>query len=229
MALQLEAGDARGALETFKRCREVLALHFDARLLRTPPHSASGRRVWWPRACVRVPAVLAGPRADAPAGNAADGHVFEAAALARRAEAGGWLREGAALLRFAATEARAPAERGAILVNLAWLEHQLGHDEAATAAAEEGVAVLQGVEDGAALIDGLFVLGSLASHRGDDATARAWWSEALQRLDGCRRGERRRRRPRRSAPQPGIGRGCPARPRRGVRPLPRRDPSGTPG
>ena len=185
MTLQLEAGDAGGALETSRRCREVLALHFD--VSPAPETAALGERAaaLLAEQVRAAPAVVAGSRSDALDGDATSGHVFEAAAVARRAEAGGWLREGAALLRLAATEARTPAERGAILVNLAWLEHQLGHHEAATVAAEAGVAALRGVDDGAGLIDGLFVLGSLACHRGDDGAARAWWTAALTRLDGA--------------------------------------------
>ena len=183
MTLQLEAGDASAALETSRRCREVLALHFDASP--APETVALGERAaaLLAEQVRAAPAVPAGFRPDALDGGAGEARVFEPAALARRAEAGGWLREGAALLRLAAAEPRGPAERGAILVNLAWLEHQLGRDEQATVAAEAGVACLRGVDDGAALIDGLFVLGSLACHRGDDGAARAWWTEALARLD----------------------------------------------
>ena len=185
MTLQLEVGDASGALETSRRCREVLALHFDA--FPAPETVALGERAaaLLAEEVRQVATVPTGFGSDALGVEATEGRAFEAAALARRAEAGGWLREGAALLRFAASEARAPAERGAILVNLAWLEHQVGNDEAATVAAEAGVAALRGVDEGAALIDGLFVLGSLASHRGDDGAARAWWTEALTRLDGA--------------------------------------------
>lgn len=185
MTLQLGVGDASGALETSRRCREVLALHFD--VAPASETAALGERAA-AQLAEQVPAVqalLAVSRTDAFDGDASEPRVFEAAALARRAEAGGWLREGAALLRLAATESRARDELGAILVNLAWLEHQLGNDEAATVAAEAGAAALRGVDDGAALIDGLFVLGSLASHRGDDGAARAWWTEALTLLDGA--------------------------------------------
>ncbi len=185
MALQIAAGDARGALATARRCREVLSVHFDV-----PP--APETAVLGERAAallaeqVRAASTgIAGARTSARDGGAIDGQAFDAAALARRAEAGGWLREGVALLRLAANEARSEVERGAIQVNLAWLEHQLGHDEEATVAAEAGVAALRGVDEGASLVDGLFVLGSLACHRGDDGAARAWWTEALGRLDGA--------------------------------------------
>ena len=183
MALQLEAGDAGGALETSRRCRGVLALHFDASPAPETAALAERAAALLAEQVRASPDGLVGHRSDA-LGAALGAPALEPAALARRAEAGGWLGEGAALLRLAAAEPRESAERGAILVNLAWLEHQLGHDEAATATAEAGVAALRGVDDGAAIIDGLFVLGSLASHRGDDAAARASWTEALARLDG---------------------------------------------
>ena len=185
MALQLEARDASGALETSRRCREVLAMHFDASPV--PETAALGERA----AALLADQVRAAPVAPAgftfhpPDHAGADERAFAAAALARRAEAGGWLREGAALLSLAATDTEDAVERGAILVNLAWLEHQRGDDAAATVAAEAGVAALRGVKEGAALIDGLFVLGSLASHQGDDGAARALWSEALELLDGA--------------------------------------------
>jgi DNA-binding SARP family transcriptional activator len=177
MALQLEQGDAGAVLETFARCREMLGRLYDAHPSRESVDVAE-------RAAAALAEQVRGPLL-APSGH---GPFEDPSVLARRAEAGGWLREGAALLRVAARETPESAERGAVLVNLAWLEHQLGDAAAAGVAAEAGVALLR-IGGGPRLVDGLFALGSLASHRGDVHEARSRWSEALARLEeGLRSG-----------------------------------------
>jgi DNA-binding SARP family transcriptional activator len=173
MEVQIEHGDVGGALDTFAHCRETLERLFDA--------EPSGRTV---ELGERAAALLAEQvrAAPLPAGVSVK-PVADPADLARRAETGGWLREGAALLRITAATTTPSVERGRVLVNLAWLEHQLGDGAEATRAAEEGVALLRRFGDAARLVDGLFVLGSLARHRGEVERARAFWQEALAQLN----------------------------------------------
>lgn len=111
--------------------------------------------------------------------------------LALLFEATGRQREGLDLLTHAAARLHAgsgDAERralGRILVQSAWLGHQLGLPSA-EGDARRGLELLRPLGDTGGVRQGLFALGALAWYRGDPAEARASWREAheLARADG---------------------------------------------
>ncbi|HKI57864.1 MAG TPA: BTAD domain-containing putative transcriptional regulator [Trueperaceae bacterium] len=112
--------------------------------------------------------------------------------VARRAESGGWLREGAELLLQTAEGLDDGPELARVLTELAWLEHRLGWNRRARTHAQRAVALPGGNVGGGApeelpRADACFVLGSLAWATGDLAAARDRWGQALRSL---RRGDR---------------------------------------
>lgn len=133
MRLQLELGDAVGALTGYARFREMLE-----RALGVPPSDAT-----------YVLAERAAAEARSPLRLSVD----------RDMEVG--------------------SRRGHVLVQLAWLEHQLGRHASARRAAEDGLALLPPGDRGGTRIEGLFVLGSIALAAGDHASAGMLWREAL--------------------------------------------------
>lgn len=168
MTARLEGGDARGAMESYRRLREMLERSFDA--TPGPGTVALARRA--------AAAAASATRRESVAPPAAIGSSGLAHGVARLAEAGGWMPEGAKLLRLAAEATVDPSPRGRILVDLAWLEHQLGHNPEAEVCAREAVGLLA-AEGGDA--DGWFVLGSIARHRGAGEASREYFERALER------------------------------------------------
>lgn len=99
------------------------------------------------------------------------------AGFVRRAEAEGWLADGVALLRAAADRTDNSVVRGRRRIGQAWLEHQLGRNDAAERSARAG---LRDVGcDPASRREGWFVLGSIERHRDRPDAARAAWRLAL--------------------------------------------------
>jgi tetratricopeptide (TPR) repeat protein len=170
MTAQLELGLPRDALLSYRHCREALA----AAVGEQP--SAETRAVAERAA---VAAARPGDRRGAGVGAGRGGSV------ARSAAAGGWLEEGVALLRTAAAAAATALSEGRRLVELAWLEHQLGRGDVAARAAESGLALLEREGDRAGVAEACFVLGSVARHRGAVDEARAYWRRALAASTGA--------------------------------------------
>lgn len=180
MWAQLEAGDPRAATLSYGRCREMLIRSFGV--------SPAPRTTTLAERAATMAATAARRASASSAAVAGTDAERLPSRVARRAEARGWMSEGAAILRVtvathreAAGHAPVPrqaAERGRLLVDLAWLEHQLGRNDAAHAAAREGVELLAPTGADA---EGRFVLGSIARHRGDRQRAREHFETALAR------------------------------------------------
>ena len=158
MTAHLRLGAPGDALAEYRRCREVLE-----RVIGVGPSQATSSL-----ARQAAAAVAAASRAEGG---------LAAAGLGRRAEAGGWLQEGAAVLA-AALETEPDAGSGARLaVELGWLELRLGRAQRAASAARRAVAT-DGVES-SVLAEAWFLLGTLARYRGDLEEAESWWRQAL--------------------------------------------------
>ena len=160
------AGDPGALLGAYTHLRDLLARTVDA----DPPPEATelARRA-------AGAAASSGLRGAVGLGRAATG-------LVRQAESGGWIEEGAELVRQAIARAEAPSERGRLRIGLAWLEHQAGRNDRAEASARLGLAELGG-GDGAA--EAYFVLGSIARHRGRWEEAREAWRRALADVEAA--------------------------------------------
>ena len=101
---------------------------------------------------------------------------------ARSAEAGGWIEEGATLLRSTAAALTEPTELGNVLVELAWLEHRLGRNDEAQDCADRALRLFYESDPSApGVAEAHFALGSLAWARGDLDDARTAWMHALER------------------------------------------------
>lgn len=170
MRLQLEAGRPADALVGFSRLRTALD-----RVLGIGP-SADTLAL-----AQRAAAAASDPLEAGPLRAGASAPASSAVPVARRAEAGGWLLEGADVLRAAAHALEPGPERGRMLIQLAWLEHQLGRQGAARLAAETGLSLLEEGKDDGARIEAWFVQGSIARSQGDPAQARELWDRALER------------------------------------------------
>lgn len=160
------AGDPGALLGAYAHLRELLARTVEA----DPPPEATelARRA-------AGAAASSGLRHAVGLGRAGMG-------LVRQAESGGWIDEGAKLVRQAIARAETPAERGALRIGLAWLEHQAGRNERAETSARLGLAELGGA-GGAA--EGYYVLGSIARHRGRWEEARDAWRRALADVEAA--------------------------------------------
>lgn len=153
--------DPGATLDAFRRMRSWLRRSLDA----GPPDEA-----------VEV-ARRAAEMAAATDLNAAIPSTPGRAGFVRRAEAEGWLAEGVALLRAAADRTEDPVARGRRRIGQAWLEHQLGRNDAAERSARAGLSDVG--SEPASRREGWFVLGSIERHRDRPDAARAAWRRAL--------------------------------------------------
>lgn len=157
--------DAGATLDAFRRMRAWLRRSLDA----GPPEEATivARRAAELAATTDLNAVA--PTTPGRAG------------VVRRAEAEGWLVEGVELLRAAADRSEDPLARGRRRIGQAWLEHQLGRNDAAERSARAGLRDVG--RDPASRREGWFVIGSIERHRGRPDAARAAWRRALETHD----------------------------------------------
>lgn len=173
MEVALAQGEPAAALRAFRRLRRALA-----RELGTGPGEQTV-------ALARRAARAAGASRQVRSGLE---HVErQSLRIAQRAEAGGWLREGAELLLQTVESLEGGAETGSVLTELAWLEHRLGWNRRAEGHARRALELATGVAAEkvgaeASAADACFVLGSLAWAGGNLEEARDRWHRALRGL-----------------------------------------------
>ena len=200
----IEAGRGRDAVHAARSWLAIDPRSADAHIALMRSHEASRdpgatldafrrMRVWLRRSLEAGPpdeaveiARRAAETAAATGLSAATPSTPRSAGFVRRAEAEGWLAEGVALLREAADRTTDPVARGRRRIGQAWLEHQLGRNDAAERSARAGLRDVGG--DPASRREGWFVLGSVERHRGRPDAARAAWRRALDGLPGGRLG-----------------------------------------
>ncbi len=168
MRLELARDEPAAALRAYGRLRRALAEDVGA----TPTAATQA---------------LARQAARAAAGtlqNELPSSTTRGGPVARSAEAGGWMEEGASLLQSVLGALTEPDELARALVDLAWLEHRLGHNASAEGCATRALDLL-GRREGASstVAEAHFVRGSLRWARGDLDGARSRWGEALEHLD----------------------------------------------